>query len=98
MGLLDVRPLPGNASLAGDSGAFVHVLAPADSWEEFAESARRLLELHGWEAVEADIAPAVESELSEKLWALAQVVAKTQLPALDDTFYTYPEEDDTAAD
>jgi len=70
-------------------------LAPADSWEEFAETARRFLEVEGWEAIEADMKPALEDDLSERLWGLAQVVAKTQLPALDDTFYSYPEEDET---
>jgi hypothetical protein len=94
VGLLDVRPLPGNDSLDGQFGAYVHVLAPADSWEEFAESARLLLEAEGWKAIEADMKLAVEEDLSEELWTLAQVVAKTQLPVLDDTFHSYPEEDE----
>lgn len=98
VGLMDVRPLPGNESLDGQFGAYVHVLAPADSWEEFAELARVLLEEEGWEAIEADIKPALEDDLSEKLWALAQVVARTQLPALDDTFHSYPEEDENDDD
>jgi hypothetical protein len=95
VGLLDVRPLPGNDSLDGQFGAYVHVLAPADSWEEFAESARQLLETEGWEAIEADeIRPAREDDLSENFWALAQIVSKTQLPALDDTFHSYPAVDE----
>jgi hypothetical protein len=95
VGLLEVKPLAGNDSLGDQFGAYVHVLAPADTWEEFAESARVLLETEGWEALEADMKPAVEDDLSEKLWALAQVVAETQLPAINDTFYSYPEEDET---
>ena len=56
-------------------------------------SARQLLEAERWEAIEADINPAKKDELSEKLWALARGVSKTQVPAVDDTFYSYPEED-----
>jgi len=94
VGLIDVRPLAGNDSLDGYFGAYVHVVAPAATWEEFAETARLLLEKEGWEAIEADIKLAVQDDLSEKLWGLVQKAAKTELPIIDDTFYSYPEEDE----
>jgi len=97
VGLMDVVPLPGNDSLNDHVGAYVHVFAPAKSWEEFAEVARLFLESEGWKALSADdIKIATEDELSPELWALVNEVSETREPVLGDAFHSYPavDEDD----
>jgi hypothetical protein len=44
IGLLDLRPRPGNDLLGDAGGAYVHALAPAESREEFVAVWTRLME------------------------------------------------------
>jgi hypothetical protein len=100
IGVLHVRPLPGNDSL-GDraGGAFVVVLAPADSWEEFAESARLFLKAEGWTAITAHgMRPAkIGDDLDDDVWKLAEAVTALQLPA-HAAFHPYPKENEDEED
>ena len=99
VGKITVRALPGNESLEA-RGAYVWVVAPATSADEYLEAARTALEQDGFEALEADdFRPAVGADLWYSLKRLVSEVETSQIPAIDDTFFTFPDselEDDAS--
>ena len=96
VGLADVKPKEGNDALEGGAGAFVHVLAPAESRDDFAQVVRRLFAEESFEIIGLEGVEPFEDRLRHgyvvpRIARLAQHVLASQRPAYDEQWNSYEE-------
>jgi hypothetical protein len=99
IGLLDLRPRPGNDLLGDADGAYVQALAPAESREEFVAVWTRLMEDADYDVLSIENAEPFDDRRRRespdpRLVEIEQQVWETQQPAHDDEWFTYPPEDE----
>jgi hypothetical protein len=98
IGLVEVRPLPGNDMLEGDPGAFANALTVAADAEDFCTRAANFFRVEGFEVVSFENVERLEERASNlalpgpivELGEAAQATAEVQF----DTYFTYRSADE----
>lgn len=103
IGLLDLRPRPGNDLLGDSGGAYVQALAPASSREEFVAVWTSLMEDADYDVLSIEnVEPFDDRRRREspdpRIVEIAEQVSQTQQPAHDDEWFSYPLEDEPSDD
>jgi hypothetical protein len=98
VGLVEVRPLPGNEMLEGDPGAFANALTVAADAEDFCTRAANFFrgagfEVVSFESVEPLAARARGVALPDEMAALGETARSTSEVQFD-TYFTYRSADE----
>ncbi len=98
IGLVEVRPLPGNSMLEGDPGAFANALTIAADAEDFCTRAATFFRGEGFEVVSVESVERLEDRardfaLPEEMVELGDAARATSEVQFD-TYFTYRSADE----
>jgi hypothetical protein len=98
IGLVEVRPLPGNDTLAGDPGAFANALTIAGDAEDFCTRVANFFRGEGFEVLSCESVERLEDRargvaLPEEMAELGDAARETSEVQFD-TYFTYRSADE----
>ena len=93
VGLVEVRPLPGNDTLAGDPGAFANTLSVAADVDDFRTRAANFFRGEGFEVASFEAVERLEDRgltttLPDEMLRLGELAGETSEVQFD-TYFTY---------